>query len=92
MISLKELAMPMIGRSNSQSVKPSALSRERCGALSGPLVIRSLLLLIFPVPLFDLNFARVGGFHMQSFKGETIMFCASPLITQQTEASGSPIG
>ena len=38
--------MPMNGRSNSQSVKPSALSKERWGALSGPLVIKSLRLLI----------------------------------------------
>jgi hypothetical protein len=36
----------MKGLSNSQSVNPSALNKERWGALSGPLVIKSLLLLI----------------------------------------------
>jgi hypothetical protein len=36
----------MIGLSNSQSVKPSALNKERWGALSGPWVIKSLRLLI----------------------------------------------
>src|SRR5512143_1610680 len=46
MISLNELAMPMIGRPISQSVNPCALSKERWGALSGPLVIRSLRLVM----------------------------------------------
>ena len=50
MISLNELAMPMIGRSNSHSVKPSARNKERWGALSGPLVIKSLRFLMVPVP------------------------------------------
>jgi hypothetical protein len=47
MISLKELAIPIIGRSISQSVNPSARNSERWGARSGPLVIKSLRLLIF---------------------------------------------
>ena len=57
MISLNELAIPIIGRSSSQSVKPSALSSERCGALSGPLVIKSLRFVIF----FFLGSVDLGG-------------------------------
>ena len=50
MISLAELAMPIIGRSISRSVNPSALNSERCGALSSPFFIvsdRIFLLLFF---------------------------------------------
>ena len=39
--SLAELAMPMIGRSRSSSVRPIAFKSERCGALSGPFFIIS---------------------------------------------------
>jgi len=40
-----------------------------------------------------LNFARVGGFHMQGIKGAAIVvsYC-NPLITPQMEASDSPEG
>jgi len=37
----------MIGRSIPNHVKPSALSNERCGARSGPFVIKSLRLARF---------------------------------------------
>ena len=49
MISLAELAMPIIGRSISRSVNPSALNSERCGALSSPFFIVSerICLLLF---------------------------------------------
>ncbi len=41
--SLKELAMPMNGRSISASVTPSARRSERCGARAAPSLISSLL-------------------------------------------------
>jgi hypothetical protein len=44
------------------------------------------------IPCDYLNFARVGGFHMQGIKGEVVVYYFEPLITQQMEASGSPKG
>ncbi len=57
--SLAELAMPIIGRAISSSVKPRAFIRERCGARVTPVFIESLLMvpplvmhsIVFPPPV-----------------------------------------
>ena len=41
---------------------------------------------------YYLNFARVGGFHMQGIKGAAIVVYCNPLITPQMEASDAPEG
>jgi len=53
--------------------------------------------------MYNLNFARIGGFHMPrkrdfacaqqaASKGETIVNYCEPLVTPHMDASGSPIG
>ena len=42
MISLKELAIPMIGFPISSLINPNAFNNERCGALVAPLATLSL--------------------------------------------------
>ena len=65
--------MPMIGLSNSQSVKPSALNKERWGALSGPWVIKSLRLLIEILLQIPGHFPMVLG-SFSTYTGTGISF------------------
>ena len=60
--------------------------------LSFPIISIERFRILIQLLFYYLNFARVGGFHMQGIKGAAIVVYCNPLITPQMEASDAPEG
>ena len=64
-ISLNELAIPIIGFSISSLVNPNPFNSDLCGALAAPFV--KLLLLSFPFIVIDFTLLKIFMFHYFSY-------------------------